>query len=238
VSPHQVSESTHWDEWNSRYRQPEKMIDEASFRRMHSVLDWLERLKIPDAKILEIGCGTGWLSSKLKTFGTVTGVDLGVSIIEAARRREPDIDFRSGDIFEVDLPLESFDIVVTLETLFCIPDQQKFIARAAELLNRHGWLLIATHNKFVCDRREDIDLPADHLRHWNSMRELKNMVNPYFHVVYTTTLEPRGHLGVLRIVNSSKVNRVLDKTIGPARAKHLKEALGLGQTLFLVAQKR
>jgi len=238
VNPQQITEATHWDEWNTRFRQPEAMIDEASFRRMYEVLDWLERLQIRNARILEIGCGTGWLSSKLKSFGKVTGVDLGIEIIEAAKQREPNIDFRSADIFEVDLPRGWFDAVVTLETLFCIPDQGKFIERSAELLKRGGWLLIGTHNKFVCDRREDIMPDPGHLRHWNTMKELKSMVLPHFEVTHTTTLEPRGHLGILRLVNSIKVNRLLDKAIGPHLAKRAKEIMGLGQTLFMVAQKR
>ncbi len=234
----QVSEATHWDEWNSKFRQPEAMIDEASFRRMYEILDWLERLQLSHARILEIGCGTGWLSSKLKSFGKVTGVDLGIEIIEAAKRREPSVEFISGDIFKVGLPLGRFDAAVTLETLFCIPDQQRFMSRVAELLRPNGWLLIATHNKFVCDRREDIAPDPGHIRHWNSMKELKDLARPYFLVVQTTTLEPKGHRGILRIVNSTKVNQLLDKAFGAHHVKRFKERMGMGQTLFMVAQKR
>ncbi len=62
-------------------------------------------LNIRDAKILEAGCGTGWLSAKLSEFGKVTAVDIGEKIIEIAQETYPHIDFRSGDIETLDLPV-------------------------------------------------------------------------------------------------------------------------------------
>src|SRR5713226_9402773 len=101
-----IPEVEHWDTWNSKYRRPES-LDEPSKRRMREILASLVELKIQGAKILEVGCGTGWLSSKLCEFGKVTAVDLGMEIIETAKVRYPEIDFRSGDIHTLDLPLNS-----------------------------------------------------------------------------------------------------------------------------------
>src|SRR5271167_4235526 len=85
-----------WDKWNSTYRQGR--LDEPSKVRMREVLAVMNDLRVRDVKILEVGCGTGWLSAKLSEFGKVTAVDLGAKIIETAQVNYPGIDFRSGDI--------------------------------------------------------------------------------------------------------------------------------------------
>ncbi len=100
-----IDEVQVWDNWNSKHRQGR--LDEPSKRRMREILASVADLKIQGAKILEVGCGTGWLSSKLCEFGKVTAVDLGMEIIETAKVRYPEIDFRSGDIHTLDLPLNS-----------------------------------------------------------------------------------------------------------------------------------
>lgn len=233
----QTAESQHWDSWNLKYRQPEA-LDEPSRRRMREVLASLSGLNLPDAKILEIGCGTGWLSSKLTAFGPVTAVDLADEVIRTARTQMPEIDFRSGDVLELELPLNSFDVIVTVETLSHVQDQERFVHRIAHLLKPRGYLILTTQNKFVFDRCEGVPPNIGYIRKWVTMKTLKQLLSLEFSILRATSLEPEGHIGVLRIVNSTKLNRLLDSVIGTSRVKRLKEAVGLGQTLFAVAVKR
>ena len=226
-----------WDTWNSQYRQPEA-LDEPSKRRMREVVESLSRVGVRRAKILEIGCGTGWLSAKLKDFGPVTAVDLAVEVIRAAKSRVPEIDFRSGDVFELQLPIGSFDVVVTLETLSHVSDQAKFVCRISELLKRGGYLVLTTQNKFVFDRRGDVVENPRYIRKWVTMRTLKQLLGPQFCILRATSLEPEGYCGVLRIINSHKLTRTLELAMGRSLLKRLKECAGLGQTLFLIAVKR
>ena len=127
-------EIQHWDTWNAQFRQPETIEDVPSKRRMLEVLAWLTKLNIHEASLLEVGCGTGWLSFKLTEFGLVTAIDLGKEIIESAKQRNPQIDFRSGDVHTMDLPLQSFDVIVTLETFSHVPDQPAFVQRLSSLV--------------------------------------------------------------------------------------------------------
>src|SRR5580704_10555768 len=136
-----------WDDWNSTYA--DGALDEPSERRMREILGALTDSRIAGARILEVGCGMGRLSSKLRQFGKVTAVDLGVKIIETAQARYPDIDFRSGNVHTLDLPVNSFDAIVTLETLSHVPDQPGFLHRLAQLLKPGGFLLITTQNRSV-----------------------------------------------------------------------------------------
>ena len=65
----------------------------------------------PQERILDLGCGTGELTSKLADFGaTVTGMDLSGTMIAAARARFPELDFIRGDASDFDFPLP-FDAV-------------------------------------------------------------------------------------------------------------------------------
>jgi 2-polyprenyl-3-methyl-5-hydroxy-6-metoxy-1,4-benzoquinol methylase len=231
-----IDEAQVWDDWNTEHCYGK--LDEASERRMHEVLLSLADLKIQGAKILEVGCGAGRLSPSLCEFGRVTAVDLGKKIIEIAKARHPEVDFRSGDILTLDLPVNSFDVIVTLGTLAHIADQDAFMRRLAQLLKPGGFLLLNTQNKFVLDRREDIGPANGWIRKWTTVSTLKRLLRPEFSIQRLTTLEPGGHLGVLRIINSQRINHYLDAALGAARVKRLKESAGLGRNIYVVAVKR
>jgi 2-polyprenyl-3-methyl-5-hydroxy-6-metoxy-1,4-benzoquinol methylase len=231
-----INEAQVWDAWNSKYRQGR--LDEPSKRRMREILASLANLKIHGAKILEVGCGTGWLSSRLCEFGKVTAVDLGQEIIQTAKTLYPEIDFRSGNIHTLDLPVNFFDVIVTLETLSHVPDQPGFLRRLSQLLKPGGFLLITTQNKSVFERRADIGPPNGWIRNWVTMKTLKRYLRPDFSLRHATTLEPEGHLGFLRLINSCRINHYVDAALGAPRVKRIKESAGFGQTIFIIAVKR
>src|ERR1700687_122572 len=84
-----------WDDWNLKYRLGR--LDEPSKRRLLENGGGMAELKIRDARILEVGCGTGWQSTKLSEFGPVTAIDIGEKIIELAQVKYLQIDLRSCD---------------------------------------------------------------------------------------------------------------------------------------------
>jgi 2-polyprenyl-3-methyl-5-hydroxy-6-metoxy-1,4-benzoquinol methylase len=225
-----------WDKWNSTYRLG--TLDPASKVRMCEILAVLADLKVRGAKILEVGCGTGWLSNGLSEFGKVTACDIGSKIIEIAQTRYPQVDFLSGDIHTLDLPVNSFDVVVTSQVLAHVADQPAFVRRLAQLLKPSGLLLIDAQNKFVFERTAGIDPPDGWIRKWVTMRELKSLLRQDFLIRHATTLEPEGHLGLLRIINSVRINRYSSAMFGTERVKRLKEKAGFGQSLFVVAARR
>jgi 2-polyprenyl-3-methyl-5-hydroxy-6-metoxy-1,4-benzoquinol methylase len=61
-------------------------------------------------------------------------VDITDEAIQEACRRVSSGEFRSGDILEMSLPHNSFDLVVTLETFSHVADQPKFIEVIANQL--------------------------------------------------------------------------------------------------------
>jgi SAM-dependent methyltransferase len=70
------------------------------------ILEILDRSKIRDGLVLDLGCGSGlWARELVKAGYPVLGVDISESMIDIARRRVPEAEFRVGSLFEADLPL-------------------------------------------------------------------------------------------------------------------------------------
>lgn len=232
-----TGEVAHWDEWNAKFRQWGTFSDEPTMRRMREVLNAVHELHLAAPSILEVGCGTGWLTAKLAECGTVMGVDLGAETVRAASERLPGVEFRAGDILSLDLPGNHFDVVVTLETLSHVADKNAFMEKMARVLKPGGTLILTTQNKFVFDRC-DVAPNIGWTREWVTMARLRNLLQSKFSIRRATSLNPRGHKGILRVVNSGKLTRLFAAFIGESRVDQLKESFGFGQTLFVVATKR
>lgn len=226
-----------WNRWNREARE-ERPPDRPTLRRQQEVLAALDRAGIRSARILEVGCGTGWLSARLLDYGVVTATDLADEIVERARCSFPDVRFLAGDFMTLDAGA-GYDVVVCLETLSHVVDQRAFVARLAFCLRPGGLLVLTTQNRFVLERRDDVMSPGPgQVRRWLNRSELASLLTPDFRILGLTSLEPEGRGGVLRLVNSSKLNRPLAAVLGRDRLRRWKEASGLGQTLLVVAEKK
>lgn len=81
---------------------------------VHGEADFLERLRPPPARVLDAGCGTGRVASRLHDRGyDVTGCDADETMIAAARRDRPDLDWKVCDLADPDPQLPApFDVVL------------------------------------------------------------------------------------------------------------------------------
>jgi len=80
--------------------------------------------QIPDARVLEVGCGSGQFASFLQTLGFtgyVRGFDLSSQAVETARRRVS-YQFDQGDATRPENYRGDYNTVVSLETVEHIPD--------------------------------------------------------------------------------------------------------------------
>jgi len=109
------------------------------------------------ANILDFGCGRGWLSAKLATYGQVTGVDLSPKSIKFATKNYGDkcrfinLDSTSDNIFEY-LEENSFDLIVSSEVIEHIVEQKKYFEHIGKLLKKdNGILLLTTPNGSLKD---------------------------------------------------------------------------------------
>jgi len=227
-----------WETWNATMRDPEH-LNEWCIRRAEVIFQFFRSLNLENPRILDFGCGTGWLSEMLSKYGHVTGVDLAESAIATAKSRVPQGTFFAGDIFKISLPSDHFDVVVSQEVIAHVPDQVAYLDRAADVLKPGGHLIITTPNKFVIERSDVFPpQPPEHLEKWLTIRGLKNLLSSRFNVLRTTSIVPMGNRGILRLTNSTKVNSMLGLLVSSRQIEKLKERFGLGYTLILLAQKK
>lgn len=96
---------------------------------------------------------------------------------------------------------------------------------------------MATQNRFVLQHFNRIPPPAlGQLRKWFDRNELRRLLQPHFDVHEIFSVSPRANRGFMRIVNSTKLNRPIRALFGN-RVDRLKEAMGLGWTLMVLARK-
>lgn len=228
-----------YDDWNTRHRNGafEEITEEIRLRGAR-VLDLIDGLGLDGPHILEVGCGTGWLSEKLVELGDVTGIDLSPAAIALAEARNTGARLVAGDFYEHDFGGMQFDVCVCMETLFYVPDQPRFVERLAEHTRDGGYLVLTAINSFVYERSSDIPPPAPgQVRRWMSARRLELLLSGYFTVLSKTTVAPRGNMGILRIVNSRKLNALLCRVVASERIIRLKERFGLGGGIVVLARK-
>ncbi len=236
VSPSTDLQRNHWNDWNAATR--EQYVDEISLRQADIISQWLDLLGRKDLDIIEIGCGAGWFSQRLTQYGKVTATDLADEVLKRAKIRAPSVEFVAGDFMNLPFLKNCFDVVVTLEVLAHVADQQAFIHKITSLLRPGGYLMLATQNHFVLKyfNRVPPTRPGQ-LRRWVGRRELREMVETTgFQVLQIFSITPRANRGIMHLVNSRKVNRPIRALFGD-RVERLKERLGLGWTLMLLARK-
>lgn len=226
-----------WNKWNTDARE-ESPLSVTSQKEVEIIGHWIDQLKRKGLSILEVGCGTGWMSDILSTYGHVTGIDLADEVLERARQRLPHINFIAGSIFDVDLEPAQFDVIVTLDTLSHIADKPAFFERMSQLLNQDGCLIIATQNRPVFERSSDVGGPNDgEIRQWLNAKELKALLSPQFRTDQLVSVDPGGDQGFLRLVNSTKLNNLLSIFLSGKRIERLKEKALLGRELLVISYK-
>jgi 2-polyprenyl-3-methyl-5-hydroxy-6-metoxy-1,4-benzoquinol methylase len=228
-----------YDRWNVEHRAGafEEIPDGIRDRGVR-VLDILRTLDLHAPRILEVGCGTGWLTEKLGAFGKVTAIDLSPSAIAVARTRNIDAELIAGDFYQHGFAASSFDIVVCVETLFYVEDQPRFVERVASLMKPGAHLILTTVNKFVYERSRDVrPVEPGQVRNWLSRRDLRRLLARRFELLSMTTVAPTGDLGILRLVNSYKINAVLLRLFSAENLRSAKERIGLGGGVVVVARK-
>jgi 2-polyprenyl-3-methyl-5-hydroxy-6-metoxy-1,4-benzoquinol methylase len=226
-----------WNSWNGIFLDGQR--NQISQRQAVIVEQWLATLGRTDLSIMEVGCGTGWMSERLARFGTVTATDLADEILAAARVRLPHVTFLAGDIFEQTFAPGGAEVVVTLEVLSHVRDQEAFLERLADLLHPHGYLMLATQNRFVLERSEDVAPRAEgQIRNWVNRNELRRLLSKRFWIQELISICPHGHQGILRPVNSPRLNGWISTLIPQSRLDLCKERLWLGHTLMARAQRR
>jgi SAM-dependent methyltransferase len=98
-------------------------------------------------RVLDVGCSTGYLASRLQARGsTVVGLELDERAAAEARSFCEAV--HVGDVETMELPLEpgSFDAIVCGDLIEHLRDPRGFLARVRPLLRADGRLVLSTPN--------------------------------------------------------------------------------------------
>ena len=80
-----------WNDWNSSTR--ELNLQQISLDQAQTVSSWLGKINLDNPRIIEVGCGAGWLSPHLAAFGQVVATDLADEVLARASERYPAVNF-------------------------------------------------------------------------------------------------------------------------------------------------
>jgi len=101
-------------------------------------------------KILDIGCGRGWMAPFLSPLGSVTGVDFSPAGIQFARENYGEhASFLLADAASPTLGLPAgvrFDVVVCSEVIEHVPEHLSLLRQVAGFLRPDGWFMLTTPN--------------------------------------------------------------------------------------------
>ena len=109
---------------------------------------YLGNIQFPvDARVLEIGCGTGAVTRESAGWpgvAEVVGVDPSPTFLASARRHHPpgNVQFVEGDARSLQFPARSFDVVVFHTTLSHVPEPEQALGQVARVLSPGGWLAV------------------------------------------------------------------------------------------------
>jgi ubiquinone/menaquinone biosynthesis C-methylase UbiE len=96
----------------------------------------------------DMGCGPGQVARYLHECGiNVCGIDLSEGMIEQARRLNPDIEFKQGDMMGLDVEAETFAGIAAFYSIIHIPREQVpgALRELKRVLQPEGLLLLAFH---------------------------------------------------------------------------------------------
>jgi ubiquinone/menaquinone biosynthesis C-methylase UbiE len=133
--------------------------------QLEKLLDVLDISKCQS--ILDVGCGTGALTDYIAdhTAGNITGIDFSSEAIEFAQKRTQErqdrLSFQVMDMDEMTFPTNSFDTVLSIDTLYFVNDLYKTINAIRGSLQEKGQMGIFYSAKISVDDPKEMLRPEN-----------------------------------------------------------------------------
>lgn len=135
-----------WDRVAAVYDVFAKIIN----RKTHKGLcDQVGGLITSSDKVLECACGTGLLSGVIaKKCKSLVATDFSVNMLKKAKkkyREYSNIEFKEGNILQIEYPDESFDVVVAANVIHLLDEPYKALGELDRVCRKGGKMIIPTY---------------------------------------------------------------------------------------------
>ena len=176
----------------------------------------IRSLKIePDARVLEVGVGTGLSLEAYPPHAEIVGIDLAEDMLAKAqhkidRRGWRNIQVRPGDAQNMAFPDDSFDYVMAYHVISVVPDPQRMMAEMHRVCRPGGTIVMINHfrtdNPILTAGFRAID-PLLRYLGWTTLR-LADVVDPtLLHIERQWKTSPRSLFTIVVARNAKALAR-------------------------------
>jgi ubiquinone/menaquinone biosynthesis C-methylase UbiE len=162
------------------------------------------------ARVLDLGCGDGFVTGTLARHSGVqiTGLDPSATALERARAKHPDLQFvEPAEDGSLPFPDGSFDVVVCINVLQHVADTQRFMSEARRVLVPSGLIAITVpvHGRLAyLFRFERIHDPLEPTLRFYTRRSLAELLEQFG---YGDVVFERGRWPFLRRTLCARARR-------------------------------
>jgi 2-polyprenyl-3-methyl-5-hydroxy-6-metoxy-1,4-benzoquinol methylase len=175
------------------------------YARHLAAYEWLTGLITPAGRVLDAGCGEGYGAELLRRAGanSVFGLDYEGTTLRHVAKAYPQIKLLQGNLVQQGLAADTFDLVVSLQTIEHLWDQPAFVAECARVVRPAGTVVLSTPNRLT--------FPPGNWYHTRELtgQELLDLVAPELTVLTTAGLRHGRRLLAWEAENGSCVDAQL-----------------------------
>ena len=177
-----------------------------------------------DIKVLDVGAGPGFISIILTEAGfSVTAFDFAETMIAEARENagmlSDKINFVQGDAMNLPFDGESFDVIISRNLTWNLPDPKKAYNSWLRVLKKAGLMLVFDANWYTYlvdeDKRKEYEedranVKSNNLEDYNIGSNFDTMEQIAFDMPLTRQLRPAWDKQYLESINAGAVSTVED----------------------------
>ena len=125
-------------------------------------------------RILDVGCGRGWMTRLAGVYGDCEGIDNVPEVIESAQRAFPGTNFFLGTVSALKRApgFKPYDVLIASEVIEHVEDKEPFVEDLADCLHPGGHAVITTPRGEVFQKWLRLNHKRQPVEAWISEKEL------------------------------------------------------------------